>query len=268
MSNIQLLSDHLAEAKSQLVKVAEPSSLPVMLRKEELVEMSVFGGKTATQADVDGLRGRLIGTFKDMSAIAISEICNVVLEEKWPISRINYAFKNMLHHEYRTFAPGVLLNQDKKITFGRSELALRRKLRFEITQNDIVVVKVGRTYTDSYGVEQRDWIRAFAYKEEAEDVMPERIVGRWNDEEHCFEYCGTIENHETDIRKSEFKKLLFQYCNKPPYKGEYDVDIVKQFFDYWSQTIPPGDMMKFETYMKFDIESALKKFNNKFNNQN
>jgi hypothetical protein len=201
-----------------------------------------------------------------MSAIAISEICNVVLEEKWPISRINYAFKKMMKHEYRTFAPGVFLNQDKKITFGRSELALRRKLKFAITQNDIVVVKVGRTYTDSDGVEQRDWIRAYAYKEEAEDVMPERIVGRWNEDEHSYVYSDTFFNHEVELRQNRFKKELFQYCDMPPqWNGSYPVDIVKGFYEYWSEVLPPGDILRFETKMKFYIEDRLESYSKWYN---
>jgi hypothetical protein len=174
----------------------------------------------------------------------------------------------MRRSQYRDFQIGEFINEDKTITFGRTELALRRNLKFNITQNEIVMIKLKRTYEEN-GETKHDFVRAFAYKEEAEEIMPDKIVGRWNDAEHCFEYCGSIENHETEIRKLAFKNSLFKFCNKPPYNGEYDVDIVKQFFEFWSQTIPPGDIMKFETYMKFDAAIALKKFNEiKQQNQN
>lgn len=263
--SLALLQTH---SDNCLVKSVGAKEIVPMLNKNEIVQTSVLLGNEVDAKDIVTYNKLITDIFPAANATKVSEFLNIVREERWTKSRLEYVYRKMLRSKYRDFQVGEFASEDKTITFGKTELALRRNLKFSITQNEIVMIKLKRFYNED-GETKQDFVRAFAYKDEAEEVMPDKIVGRWNDDEHCFEYCGTIENHETDIRKAEFKTSLFQYCNKPPYKGEYDVDIVKQFFDYWSQTIPPGDMMKFETYMKFDIESALKKkFNNKFNNQN
>ena len=255
------------ESRSALsVRNVSINNLVYELQKNDIVETSAFTGASASDLEV-ALFVKKLEELTDMGKAQIADIGNTVRIEGWPKKRLDYAIDKVRHFEYTRVASGKILNLDKTITFGRTELALRRNLKFNITQNEIVMIKLKRTYEEN-GETKHDFIRAFAYKEEAEEVMPDKIVGRWNNEEHCFEYCGEIYNHETDIRKLEFKKSLFKFCNTPPYEGEYDVDIVKQFFEFWSQTIPPGDMMRFETFMRFDTESALKSFNNKFNNQN
>lgn len=251
---------------SCLVKSVGAKEIVQMLNKNEIVQTSVLLGDEVDAKDIVTYNKLITDIFPAANATKVHEFLNIVREERWTKARLKYVYRKMLHSTYRDFQVGEFIKEDKTITFGRSEISLRRNLKFSITQNEIVMIKLKRHY-DENGETKQDFVRAFAYKEEAEEIMPDKIVGRWNDEEHCFEYCGTIENHETEIRKQEFKKDLFKYCDFPPkFNGEYPANVVKQFFDYWSQTIPPGDMMKFETYMKFDIESALKKFNNKFNN--
>lgn len=249
------------------VKTVSITNLVSSLQKNDIVETSAFIGHAASDLDV-ALFVKKLGELTEMNKAQIADIGNTVRIEGWTKQRLDYAIDKVRHFEYSKPAPGRILNIDKTITFGRTELALRRNLKFNITQNEIVMIKLKRTYEEN-GETKYDFVRAFAYKEEAEEIMPDKIVGRWNNTENCFDFCGTIENHETEIRKLEFKKSLFKFCNTPPYNGEYDVAIVKQFFEFWSQTIPPGDMMKFDTYMKFDAEIALRKFNEiKQKNQN
>ena len=248
------------------IKTVSISNLVSALQKNEIVETSAFVGSAASDFEV-ALFVKKLEELTDMSKAQIADIGNTVRLEKWTKQRLDYAIDKVRHFEYTRVASGKILNLDKTITFGRTELALRRNLKFNITQNEIVMIKLKRTYEEN-GETKHDFVRAFAYKEEAEEIMPDKIVGRWNDTEHCFEYCGTIENHETEIRKLAFKESLFKFCNTPPYNGEYDVAIVKQFFEFWSQTIPPGDMMKFERFMKFDAEIALKDYNKKTKQQN
>lgn len=251
-----------------ITKYTKAADVVKVLQKEELVQTSVLLGDEVDAADIVWFNNKLTSHFTLANQTKIGDFCDIVREERWTKAKLKYVWDKMLHSRYRDFQIGEYRDEDKTITFGKTELALRRNLKFAITQNEIVMIKLRRTYEEN-GETKHDFIRAFAYKEEAEEIMPDKIVGRWNDTEHCFEYCGTIENHETDIRKQVFKKSLHKYCNTPPYNGEYDVDVVKQFFEFWSQTIPPGDMMKFETYMKFDVDSALKKFNKiKQQNQN
>jgi hypothetical protein len=247
------------------VKSVGAKDIVPMLNENEIIQTSVLLGDEVDARDIVTYNKLITDIFPAANATKVSAFLDIVREERWTKARLKYVYNKMLRSTYRDFQVGEFVKEDKTVTFGKTELALRRNLKFSITQNEIVMIKLKRFYNEN-GETKQDFVRAFAYKEEAEEVMPDKIVGRWNDEEHCFEYCGTIENHETDIRKAEFKKSLFQYCNKPPYEGEYDVDIVKQFFEYWSQIIPPGDMMKFETYMKFDVESALKSFNSNINN--
>lgn len=262
--SLALLQTH---SDNHLVKSVGAKDIVPMLNKNEIVQTSVLLGNEVDATDIVTYNKLITDIFPAANATKVSEFLNIVREERWTKSRLEYVYRKMLRSKYRDFQVGEFASEDRTITFGKTELALRRNLKFSITQNEIVMIKLKRYY-DEDGETKQDFVRAFAYKDEAEEIMPDKIVGRWNNDEHCFEYCGTIDNHETDKRKLEFKQSLFQYCNKPPYNGEYDVDVVRQFFEYWSQIIPPGDMMRFETFMKFDEELALKSFNNKINNQN
>lgn len=262
--SLEVLQTH---SDNYLVKSVGANDIVPMLNKNEIVQTSVLFGDEVDAKDIVTYNKLITDIFPAANATKVHEFLNIVREERWTKARLKYVYRKMLRSKYRDFQVGEFASEDKTITFGRTELSLRRNLKFSITQNEIVMIKLKRYY-DEDGETKQDFVRAFAYKDEAEEIMPDKIVGRWNDEEHCFEYCGTIENHETDKRKLEFKQSLFQYCNKPPYEGEYDVDVVRQFFEYWSQIIPPGDMMRFETFMRFDAGSALKSFNNKINNQN
>ena len=258
MSDVQSIAIYEPEEKKQLVKVSKPSTISKMLLKEDLVEMSIFGGEIATVVNTAKLFADLSVLFPRMSGEAISIIQREVVLDNWTIKRVEYAMSEIKKYRYNIFAPGEFLNQDKKITFGRSELALRRKLKFSITQNDIVVVKVNRTYTDSDGIEQRDWMRAYAYKEEAEDMIPERIIGRWNDKECTWDFSETFFDHTTLLRQKQFKTELFKYCDMPPhFNGPYPIEFVKRYYEIWSQILPPGDMLRFENRPKFNVESDL-----------
>lgn len=254
--------------------VSKPSCLCQILQRNEVVETSVFGGPVMTPDRTDAMAAKLTALFPSMNAMAIAEICNTVLAEGWSIQRATYAFEKIKHHEYPFFAPGKFLQMDKKITFGRSEFALRRQLKFTITQNDIVIVKLARTYTDKDGVEKQDFFRAYAYKDEAEDVMPDRIIGRWNDREHVFEFSGeNFFDHTIEKRQGAFKQSLYEQCDAPPeYHGIYPIDFIRRFYEYWSQVIPPGDMLLFESRISFNLETTLegmyKKYQQQLNQQN
>ena len=255
-----------SEAGSSLVKHTDIKDICAALSKNEIVQTSALVGRKATLKEIAEFNIHVVRLFPKVNEFKIKELCRIITEEEWTKTRLDYTLRKMLGYEYQDFQVGQFINTDKTITFGRSELALRRNLKFAITQDDIVVVKLKRSYDDNGEIKQ-DFIRAYAYKEEAEDVMPDKIVGRWNEAEHCFDFFGTIENHETEIRKANFKKALFEYCDMPPrYNGKYKIEIVKSFFEYWSEPIPPGDMMRFENKMKFDVELLLEMFNKKFNN--
>lgn len=263
----ELVLSTLTTSSNGITKYTKASDVVKVLQKEELVQTSVLLGDEVDAADIVWFNNKLTTHFTLASRDKIGDFCEIVKEERWTKAKLKYVWDKMLHSRYRDFQIGEYRDEDKTITFGRTELALRRNLKFNITQNEIVMIKLKRTYEEN-GETKHDFVRAFAYKEEAEEIMPDKIVGRWNNTENCFDFCGTIENHETEIRKLAFKKSLFKFCNIPPYNGEYDVDIVKQFFEFWSQTIPPGDMMKFERFMKFDAEIALKDYNKITKQQN
>lgn len=254
-------------SENSIVKSVKSVNIIQELQKSDIVQTSVLFGENIDASSLVEYNAKISALFPNANPIKVTEFLDIVQEEKWTKSRLEYVYNKMRRSQYRDFQIGEFINEDKTITFGRTELALRRNLKFNITQNEIVMIKLKRTYEEN-GETKHDFVRAFAYKEEAEDIMPDKIVGRWNNTENCFDFCGTIENHETEIRKLAFKKSLFKFCNIPPYNGEYDVDIVKQFFEFWSQTIPPGDMMKFERFMKFDAEIALKDYNKITKQQN
>ena len=258
----------LKASSGSIVKTVNTVNIINELQKSEVVQTSVLFGDYVDASSFAEYNAKISALFPNANPIKITEFLNIVKEENWTKSRLEYVYNKMRRSSYRDFQIGEFINEDKTITFGRSELALRRNLKFAITQDDIVVVKLRRTYEED-GATKSDFIRAYAYKEEAENIMPDKIVGRWNENEHCFDFFGTIENHETEERKKVFKKSLYQYCNMPPhFNGKYSVEVVKAFFEYWSSPIPPGDMMKFENRMNFDIEELLEKFEKKFNNNN
>jgi hypothetical protein len=264
---MELIRYNNNEENHGLVKAVGAGELVNALQRNEIIETSAFVGPAASDLDV-ALFVKKLGELTEMNKAQIAYIGNQVRIEGWTKQKLNYAIDQVLHFEYPRPAPGKILNIDKKITLGRSEVALRRNLKFTITQNEIVVVKIERKYEDN-GKIKYDYIRAYAYKYEAEDIMPDNIIGRWNDTEHCFDYSETFYNHEAEARQLEFKKKVLVYCDYPPrYNGKYSLDIVKRFFSYWGEIIPPGDMMRYERRMVFNIEDALESFNKKFNNQN
>ena len=266
----QGLVKYIDEARNALVVSAKPENLCIALQKNEIVSTSVFSGPVMTEDKVSAMIAKLTALFDKENPVKISELCNTILAEKWTVQRAAYVYEQLKRHEYPTFTLGKFLKMDKTITFGRSEYALRRKLNFTITKNEIVIVKLIRTYTDSEGVEQQDWIRAYAYKDEAEEIMPERIIGRWNDTEHTFEFIGdNFFDHTIEGRRESFKKSLYEKCNAPPnHNGPYPIPVVKSFYEYWSRVIPPGDMLLFESRISFTLDSALETWNKRYQQQN
>lgn len=265
MSQIQEIGKYVEEATT-VVKKVEPCNVCVSLQHNDVIEASIFTGKKIDENEAIELQTKLVAMFPDMNQVAISELVNTIVDDGWSSSRVDYAFRQIKDLPYKTFPIGKFLQCDKKITFGRSEIALRRKLRFEITQRDIVVVKLERKYGDNG---EKDWFRAYAYKEEAEDIMPQRIIGRWNDGNNCFEFTEIFFDHTIEQRQSDFKRSLYKFCNVPPnYNGKYPASVVQQFYDKYSRVVPPGDYLLYETKQGFNAETWLEAWYIKVQQQN
>lgn len=60
-----------------------------------------------------------------------------------------------------------------------------------------------------------------------------------------------------DKRKDEFRKSLFPYTNYKSYKGPYTPDMVKEFFDYWTEPNKSRSRMRWETEKTWDLTKRL-----------
>ena len=71
-------------------------------------------------------------------------------------------------------------------------------------------------------------------------------------------------NNNIEIRNENFKKLLI------PFKQTYSIELLKAFFDYWTEPNHTKTKMRFELEKTFDVERRLttwKKRDNNFSNK-
>ena len=71
-------------------------------------------------------------------------------------------------------------------------------------------------------------------------------------------------NNNIEIRNENFKKLLI------PFKQTYSIELLKAFFDYWTEPNHAKTKMRFELEKTFDVERRLttwKKRDNNFSNK-
>jgi len=77
-----------------------------------------------------------------------------------------------------------------------------------------------------------------------------------------------------DARKVIFQESLYPFTKKPPkYNGSYPPEMVKKFFDYWSEPNKSRSKMKWETEKTWELALRLSRWanspiNNNLNNQN
>ena len=69
-----------------------------------------------------------------------------------------------------------------------------------------------------------------------------------------------------ELKVYEFKKSLFKFTNVKPHTGKYSKQLVKEFFDYWSEPNKSKTKMRYELERTWDVERRLAKWdNNNFN---
>lgn len=254
-------SDVTTLVKSAMTEMAvAEEGVGSLLAKRDIQEVSVFHGKPLTPEYTAPKVAMLHALFprEDMKAV-IGAAIELAIGDGWTEDRFDYAINIIKRHPYPTFTAGQFINIDRKITFGRSVEALRRKFKFPLDYSDIVIVRIK---DDIKGMR-----RAYAYKEDAEDVMKANIVAYWDDKTHWWSFTGVyIADKSIPTRQELFKRRLFKYCDSPPfYNGAFSIEVVKAFYDKYSEVVPPGDMLLFETIMNFDEEYYLKKFNIMYN---
>lgn len=188
-----------------------------------------------------------------------SILYGAIEESKMPIQRLHDAISKLIReHRYSFFAPADILSFDNTITLSTSIGALKRKEK-GITDENIVAV---------YGAINGNVRRMYGIKEDVESsVYADRVIGRWDKERNCFEWIGSYDDPTIPQRQQTFKESLYKYCNTPPYNGKYDVNVVKAFYEHYSQVIMPGDRLLFESYMSFNAAIFLENFSHKLNQQ-
>lgn len=227
--------------------------------KSDIASLSVYTGNPATHAEVVAACEPLIYAFpfpsEEIKAGFSRALWAAVEREGMTLSRLKDAVHKVIaENKYNTFRVADIVGFDKAIRLSSTISGLRFIVRpMDLPFSEIVVL---------YGKLDGNTRRMYGVKTEVENsVYKNRIVGVWDEDTHGWQWVGSIPDETIPKRQEEFKQRLFRYCNKPPhFNGEYDPDDVAEFFKKYSQTVPPHDLMLFESLPGFHLERDLYAF--------
>lgn len=182
-------------------------------------------------------------------------------DEKMPLDRlrdsVNYLIKTQ--QKYKSFNIADILNYDKKIVLAKNKGALSRKLGRKLIDSELAM---------TYEIMDGRVVRLIGLSDDISD-SPEyshKVLAVWDEDGHGWKFIGTVDDPSIEDRKKKFKEFLFPFSNYPPrFNGPYSVEIVKSFYEYWSTVMVPGDTLRYETKMHFDVESWLGTWAEKYN---
>lgn len=228
----------------------------------EYCELSVYSSIPAMHSQIVEECAPLLVLFPDMSNSAFLLLHHYVEDAGMSAERLHEAVNNLVkHNKYRTFSAAEILSYDKTIIAARTVSALRYATKNpQLSYDDIAIF---RTMLDGneckmYGV--RYDVENSPYKS--------KIIGLWDGKANWWRILGQVKDNTIEQRKQDFKRALYRYCNNPPkYKGKYATMVVKGFYEYFSQVMDFGDILRFEQCRDFDIESALKRWNERYTNE-
>lgn len=230
-----------------------------IVHKGEYYELSVYGNKPASYEEISTECGtKLMLAFPAQEKTFFPILYETIQEEGMSILRLREAIKHVIStNKYRTFSIADIVGYDKTFKVAKNLCSLRQATKNNQLQiKDTVVVR---------WVIDGNECRMLGVRYDIENsVFKSQIIGVWDDKENWWKILGQINDKTLPDRREKFKTELYEYCNLPPkYNGKYEVKVIKSFYDYYSQKVNFGDEMLFETFMSFDIESAIRNWNNK-----
>ncbi len=218
----------------------------------EYCELSVYSNRPALHTEVVAECATLLAAFPEQNPAFYSILHKAVEDEGMSLERLREAVRRLItEHRYRTFSVADVVGYDKTIRVARSISTLRYITRTpKLDYSDIVVVR---------GKVEDNECKMFGVKCEIEtSPYKSRIIGTWNSDTNSWNILGQVNDSTIPQRQEFFKQSLYEYCNRPPrYNGKYDAEMVKAFYDYYSQIVGFGDVLRFEQQMQWNAESAL-----------
>lgn len=215
-------------------------------------ELSVYGNRSATREQIVEECAPLLVVFPETKESFFLLLHKYIEDAQMPVQRLHEAVNRLIvHHKYRSFSVSDILGYDKTIMVASDIITLRHIVNNQyLRYDDIVVVrgKVKGNECKMYGVKYE--IGTSPYQS--------RIIGTWNNDTNSWDILGQVNDSTIPQRQKAFKQSLYEYCNCPPrYNGKYDAEMVQAFYEYYSQVVGFGDILRFEQQMQWDAESAL-----------
>lgn len=218
-------------------------------------ELSVYDCRPATHNQIVEECAVLLTMFPNIKDSFFLMLHRYIENSEMSVERLRAAVSRLItEHKYNTFTVADILGYDKTIIVADSVSTLRYIVRnSSLDYGDMVVVrgKVNGNERKMYAVKYE--VESSPYKS--------RIIGTWNSHTHSWNVLGQVNDNTIQQRKDSFRQSLFEFCDYPPrYMGKYNVQLVGKFYDYYSQVVGFGDMLRYEQYMSWDMESALEKW--------
>lgn len=179
-----------------------------------------------------------------------------------PIDRLHDSIINLIStHKYKSFNIANVIEYDKKIVLSPNKDALSRKLRRPIHNIELAI---------TYEIVDSRVVRLFGLIDDLMKfpAMKDRILATWDETSHGWNWTGQVDDPSMPARQKEFKTSLYQFCKHPGYPGAYEPDVVRSFYEYFSEVMPPGDKMRWEIQLQFDSAVWLESWNKKHSKSN
>lgn len=267
MSNIVSISQVAAKASKAIKRTYTESELGENV-VDEVMELSIYPPvhiaddqqREAYHACVVNECARLMAAFpmrndqKQQSFYSI--LYGGIEDSKMSPQRLHDSINRLIReHKYAYFTAADILSFDSTIILTTTIDALKRKIKYLKNENIVVV----------YGMVNGIQKRMYGIRDEVENSpYAKRIIGVWNADKRCFDWIGSFDDPTIPARKQAFKESLFKFCNTSTYGGKYDVDLLKAFYEYYTQVLMPGDTLLFESFMSFETETFIDNFKNKY----
>ena len=196
----------------------------------------------------------------DVEKLAV--LCNVKFSE---YERFKQVFEQVLKQKFEQ-------TENNRLTNSRTNDILKNREIFKDKRSNAgkvsyVMKYLAKNYNKEYRIKAlKEYVKDnFDYDI---DLKNEQVLKQVF--EHLFElYRNENEsnssiNNNIEIRNENFKKLLI------PFKQTYSIELLKAFFDYWTEPNHTKTKMRFELEKTFDVERRLttwKKRDNNFSNK-
>lgn len=196
----------------------------------------------------------------DVEKLAV--LCNVKFSE---YERFKQVFEQVLKQKFEQ-------TENNRLTNSRTNDILKNREIFKDKRSNAgkvsyVMKYLAKNYNKEYRIKAlKEYVKDnFDYDIDLKNEQMLKQVFK-----HLFElYRNENESNSSidnniEIRNENFKKLLI------PFKQTYSIELLKAFFDYWTEPNHAKTKMRFELEKTFDVERRLttwKKRDNNFSNK-